>query len=669
MATSINVYICGVKFKIRMKKIYFIIALCCTMTSYSQVVINEIDADTPGTDAAEFIELKSALPNFSLNGYVLVFFNATSSGTASLSYSAIDLDGYLTDVNGIIHFGNSLVSPTPASILINNTIQNGPDAVALYLGNATDYPLNTPATNVGLIDALAYSNNATAQPTALMTIFGLTTCVNENANSAAGTESIQRKNDGTYEVKAPTPGMNNDGSGVPLTYLGIDAHTTVVNEGSAIDITFTTSEPVANNLSIFFTLNNGSFNSSDYTGATTVTILAGQTTAIAVIQTLNDGVNEGDEEMKITVSGLATGYSLHNNNVIVRVLDINFVVLPFGNPANPTYGNVTSTAPTGYYNSLEGLSGAALKQAIQDIIANPSIVHAHSYGDIINILKTADQNPANSNQIWMIYTEQPRSKIDYQTESSIVGKWNREHIYSQSRGNYGDLYNTNPDGINVWSSTGPDDIGAGLSDAHHLRAVDGQENSSRGNKNYGVDYNGPAGGIGSWKGDVSRAVFYMAVRYNGLNVVNGNPVDGTFGQIGDLATLLNWNHSDPGDDFEMNRNNYIYTWQQNRNPFIDYPLLADYIWGTHTGEQWFSTLSTQQFSTSNVMLYPNPAQDYVMVSGVNEGAVDIYSMSGAQLYSAEFTSESRIPLNLSSGIYMMKISSENNSIIKKLIVR
>ena len=636
--------------------------------SYGQVLINEIDTDTPSTDDKEFIELKSATANFSLDGYVLVFFNGTSSGNGNLSYYAIDLDSYITDANGIIHFGNSLVSPTPAILVVNALLQNGPDAVALYQAKATDFPNKTAATTTGLIDAMAYSNVIT-QPTALMIIFGLSVCINENANGVAATESMQRKTDGTYEVKVPTAGMNNDGSGIPLTYLSFDAHTTTRNEGQVIDITFTSTQPITvNNLNISFTLNNGSFNSNDYSGTTSITIPIGSTTATRTISILNDGVNEGDEEMKISVFGLPAGYSLYNNNVIVRIIDMNFTVLPFGTPVNPTHGNVTSTAPTGYYNSLEGLAGPALKQAIQNIIANPALVHAHSYGDVINILKTADQNPLNSNQVWLIYNEQPRSKIDYQTGSSIVGKWNREHIYCQSRGNYGDLYNTNPDGMNVWASSGPNDIGAGLSDAHHLRAVDGQENSSRNNRNYGVDYNGPAGAPDSWKGDVSRALFYMAVRYNGLSVVNGDPADGTVGQIGDLATILNWNHLDLSDDFEMNRNNYIYTWQVNRNPFIDYPLLADYIWGTHAGEVWHASLSTAEFGENTVAVYPNPAKDYVMISGVDGGAVEIFTMSGARLYGASFTSETQIPLSLTRGIYLMKIASNQGNTIKKLIV-
>ncbi len=653
-----------------MRKLFFTIALLFAFTSYSQVVINEIEADTPSADDKEFVELKSVTPNFSLDGYVLVFFNGTTSGTGNLSYYAIDLDSYITDVNGIIHFGNALVSPTPAILVVNAMIQNGPDVVALYQGNDVDFPLNTAATNVGLIDALAYSNSATIQPTTLMTTFGLTTCVNENEGSAAATKSIQRKNDGTYEVKTPTPGMNNDGSGIILTYLSLTVNATTITEGGSFNITFTSTQPITvSPLVINFSLNNGSFNSNDFSGTTSVTIPVGATVGSRTIQILNEGNNEGDEELKITANSIPTNYSLYNNNVIVRVLDANFTTLPFGTPANPTFGIVSTTAPNGYYNTLEGLSGASLKQAVQNIIANPAEVRAHSYGDVVNILKTADQNPENSNQVWLIYTEQPRSKIDYQTGSSIVGKWNREHIYCQSRGNYGDLYNTNPDGINVWSASGPDDIGAGLSDAHHLRAVDGQENSSRNNRNYGVDYNGPVGAPGSWKGDVSRALFYMAVRYNGLNVVDGNPVDGTFGQIGDLTTLLSWNHLDPADDFEMNRNNYIYTWQVNRNPFIDYPELADYIWGTNTGQPWFAALATTKFSDSNVVLYPNPAQKVVMISGLNSGTLEIYSMSGAKLYSTVFQGETQIPIDLANGIYMAKITDDQTSITKKLIIK
>jgi hypothetical protein len=641
----------------------------------AQVVINELDADTPSTDNLEFIELKSVTPNFSLDGYVLVFFNGSTTGLTSISYYALDLDGKTTDINGIIHFGNSQVSPTPKIIFPSATIQNGPDAIGLYLGNASDFPLNTVATATGLIDAIAYSNSTTVQPTTLMSTFGITICTNENQTNLASTKSIQRKADGTYEVKTPTPGLNNDGSGIVLTYITMTPSVTSISEGQSFTITFTTSQVVTgSNLVINFVLNNGSFTNTDFSGTLSVTIPVGATTGSTTIQVLDDGVNDGDEELSIFIGTIPAGYSLDNNNVIVRVTDVNFTVLPFGTPANPSYGNVTSTVPLGYYSSLEGLSGAALKQALQDIIANPSVVRVHNYDDVWDILKTSDQNPENSNQVWLIYTETPRSKIDLQLGNSNVGKWNREHIYCQSRGGFStgtDYLTPFSDGITIWTATtGANDIGAGVCDAHHIRAVDGQENSSRNNRNYGVDYNGPiATPTTTWKGDVARACFYMAVRYDGLNVVNGNPSENSIGQIGDLATLLTWNQTDPRDDFEMNRNNYIYTWQVNRNPFIDYPNLADYIFGANFGQPWFSTLSNTDFVLNKVTIYPNPTKDYFIVSGLdNTSKIELFNTVGSKVFESEFTGEQQFNIEVTAGIYLAKITTDDKFVIRKILM-
>ena len=73
--------------------------------SYGQVVINELDSDTPGIDDKEFVELKSTVPNFSLDGYVLVFFNgnAESASTGNKSYLTISLNGLTTDANGLVY--------------------------------------------------------------------------------------------------------------------------------------------------------------------------------------------------------------------------------------------------------------------------------------------------------------------------------------------------------------------------------------------------------------------------------------------------------------------------------------------------------------------------------------------------------------------------------------
>src|SRR5690606_19865935 len=139
--------------------------------------------------------------------------------------------------------------------------------------------------------------------------------------------------------------------------------------------------------------------------------------------------------------------------------------------------------------------------------------------------------------------------------------------------------------------------------------VDGPENSSRGNQHYG-QYNGPSGTLGGFKGDVARSVLFMELRYNGLQVVNGFP-EGTDGELGDLATLLDWHRNDPPDDFEMNRNNVIYTWQVNRNALIDYPDLVEYIWGNNIGEVWEQPLSVNEVSDQTIKVFPNPTYNRI----------------------------------------------------------
>ena len=641
--------------------------LCCFLSN-AQLVINEFDSDTPSTNDKQFVEIKSATPSFSLTGYVLVLFNGTGS-QANLSYYVLDLDGITTDLNGLALIGNSLVSPVPVDIITDSTFQNGPDGAAIYLGNATDFPAGTTATNTNLIDALVYETGDTIEATSLLATFGITMQIDENLNSLQTTQSIQRKNDGTYEVKTPTPGATNDGSGFVYNGLTINVVATEYTEGQTLNITFTTQTNVTTPLTFNYSLSSGNFNTSDYTGSLSVTIATGTNTTVKTITLVDDVIDEGDENMKINVSTIPSQYVRMNDNIIIRILDNDFVVAPWGTPLNPTYGIVTSTAPVGYYNSLEGKSGALLKQALQDIIANPAVVHAHNYGDMETILKKADQNPLNSNQVWLMYTEIPRSKLDIQETGINTGKWNREHIYPQSRGGYSDGTASIPDGINNWAATDANDILAGHADAHHIRAEDGPENSSRGNKDYG-EYLGPTGNQGSWHGDVARAVFYMAVRYNALSVVNGNPANTTVGQLGDLALLLQWNQTDPKDDFEMNRNNFIYTWQVNRNPFIDYPNLAEYIWGANIGQPWFSTLSTQQFSDDSVVVYPNPANDFVVISGIqNESKVSIYTITGSLVLETALSNETRLPLPISSGVYLMKITSYSKTILKKLIVQ
>ena len=655
------------------------------LTSYfsnAQVVINEFDADNPGSNDYQIVELKTPLANTPLDGYVLVFFNGTT-GAGTASYLSFDLDGKVTDINGNFLAGCVSVSPSPSLLINNGALQIGPDVVALYSGNASDFPIGTVATATNLIDAVAYSNSATTSPSTMMGILGISTCYVDVQPLGSISKSIQRKSDGTYEVKAPTPKANNDLGGIPINYMTTTFDAASYTEGQTVNITFTTSSPVTSNITFTISLNNGNFNSSDFTYDTTnsVTITSGASVATKTINLTDDVLEEGDEEFVLLISALPPDVEVNNNSILRRVADNDFQVANFGTPLAPTYGQVSSTAPAGYYASLEGLSGAALKQALQDIIANPSEVHLHSYADMWDIIRTADTNPLNSGQIWDMYLEAPMSKIDQQSGSSIVGKWNREHIFCQSRGGFNVALGDYAEGIGVWNNTSAASTIDGVSDAHHIRAENGQENSSRNNKNYGTVnsatvYAGPVGTQGSWHGDVARSLFYMAVRFNGLNIVNGDPSEylpsSTIGSgnIGDLATLLSWNVSDKRDDFEMNRNNYVQTWQHNRNPFIDYPLLADYIFGAQYGQPWFSALASTSFEVSEVKVFPNPATEHIFLSGLlGTSNVEIFSVSGAKVFEKTINEDQMIPIDFETGMYFVKISNDDKQIVKKIIVK
>ena len=648
------------------KKLLAVILLFFASTTlFSQVVINELDCDTPGIDDQEFVELKSDTPNFSLDGYVLVFFNGSSSGGDS-SYMTIDLDGAVTDVNGLLLIGSSTVTPFPQFLISPNVIQNGADAVAIYLGDDTDFPEGTLATQTNLIDALAYDTND-SDDTNLMALLGLTEQISEGASN--NTNSIQRNDDGSYTATTPTPRALNEGGGVVFNAISISTALTQYGEGDTFDITFTAQENVTEDFQFDFTLNNGTFDTSDFTGTTTVTIPNGQNAVTTSITIIDDAIDEGDEELLIRFSGLEPPYIPFNNFIKIRVIDNDFTVAPFGTPINPTYGVVESTQPSGYYNSLDELSDTALRQALQDIIAEEGVVRAQTYTDVIDILKEADQNPENSNQVWLVYLEQGRAKLDFQTTSNNVGTWNREHTFPRSRGGFDSIEEDEVgDGIDIFWNTTADSLRHGNSDAHALRAVDGPENSSRGNQFYG-EYNGPSGTLGGFKGDVARSVFYMAVRYNGLEIVNGFP-EGLTGQFGDLATLLDWHRNDPPDDFEMNRNNVVYQWQFNRNPFIDQPDLVEYIWGNMVGQVWNQELGIDDVDVGQIKVYPNPTSRGVYISGINNPAsVEVFAVDGRKVYTENISGgNAYLNINVSPGMYLLNIVSEERTIVKKIIV-
>ncbi|MEU4997906.1 endonuclease [Streptomyces sp. NPDC021622] len=235
-----------------------------------------------------------------------------------------------------------------------------------------------------------------------------------------------------------------------------------------------------------------------------------------------------------------------------------------------------AAAPVGayddtYYQDALGKTGPELKSALHTIISDQTKL---SYDQVWDALKVTDEDPANSNNVRLLYTDRSQSKGD---NGGDPDQWNREHVWAKSHGDFG-------------TATGPG------TDIHHLRPEDVSVNSTRGNKDF--DNGGSAVGEApgnftdsdsfeprdAVKGDVARMILYMAVRYDGedgfADLEPNDKVDnGSAPAIGRLSVLKQWSDEDPPDAFEKNRNEVIFDqFQHNRNPFIDHPEWVDAIW-------------------------------------------------------------------------------------------
>jgi hypothetical protein len=184
------------------------------------VVINEVDSDSPGTDAAEFIELyNNSNQAVSLDGVVLVLYNGgTTAVPSQASYLTLNLTGETIPANGFLVVGNPGVTNVSSVTFSTNTLQNGSDAVALYVGNAASYPNGTLANAAPgyLVDAVVYE---TSDDDATSLISALTPGepqADEGANPASETVAVARIPDGgarfdtnLYVAQTPTPGATN----------------------------------------------------------------------------------------------------------------------------------------------------------------------------------------------------------------------------------------------------------------------------------------------------------------------------------------------------------------------------------------------------------------------------------------------------------------------------
>lgn len=239
--------------------------------------------------------------------------------------------------------------------------------------------------------------------------------------------------------------------------------------------------------------------------------------------------------------------------------------------ALPAHGQ--NDPPAGYYSTATG-TGTTLKSQLHNIIDGHTV---YSYNALRSLLQITDAVPGQPGFMDVVY-DTPHVNVAAITGGSIPGwdsaaTWNREHTWPRSRG---------------VGSSGPDN-----SDMHQLRPSLTQTNSDRGSFSFGGAFGSLNGNYGLlndggtvWypgdedAGRMARQMFYMAVRYDGSDSstsdleLSNSSSPGT-NQLGKLNRLLEWHYAAPVDDFERLRNDRIFSYQNNRSPFIDRP---EYVW-------------------------------------------------------------------------------------------
>ncbi|KAF1460471.1 hypothetical protein FQV24_0014452, partial [Spheniscus mendiculus] len=176
-------------------------------TEYT-LLINEVNADSPGEDTSEFVELyHTSGQTARLDGYYLVFYN----GNGNRAYKVLNLQGKVTDSQGLFLVGSSSVNP--AIVIPKNTIQNGPDAIALYYGKG-NYKEGMSVTSYGLVDALVHKTKKMDRADTLVRVLtpGRDAFL-EDSTFRTMDESIERcrgaDSQWIFQVAMPTPGTDN----------------------------------------------------------------------------------------------------------------------------------------------------------------------------------------------------------------------------------------------------------------------------------------------------------------------------------------------------------------------------------------------------------------------------------------------------------------------------
>ncbi len=333
---------------------------------------------------------------------------------------------------------------------------------------------------------------------------------------------------------------------------------------------------------------------------------------------------------------------------------------------------IYSQIPPGYYNSVAGLSGNALKSALNDIIdGHVEFPYTSSSMDAWDVLKLADQDPDTPTNVIGLYSN---FSMNGPLEYNNARGWSREHVWAKSRGDF---------------STSP---GIGT-DLHNLRAEDISTNTARNNRNFDeatiqyIDGSGNYFGTTDsytsatewiWeprdevKGDVARIIFYMSVRYEGehgeldLELTDSIlPKSSKLPLHGNARTLYRWHLADTVSAAERRRNDTIFKYQQNRNPFVDHPEYVAAIYGATYGTT-VGEVATQRATPVLLTVFPTPSTDSFTVS-LNNGVlrvVSIYDARGVRILQQHLNSTNRMKFQtpLKRGFYTIEAIDANNRI-------
>ena len=272
--------------------------------------------------------------------------------------------------------------------------------------------------------------------------------------------------------------------------------------------------------------------------------------------------------------------------------------------------------PRDYYpNSLEGKNGAELKTELHNLLKNHTRLPygSRDYNQIActwTVFKKSDVRP--NGKVWDMYSN---NSYNFSNGAGATKGMNIEHSVPKSW--WGDAYDETATPLTRFKYDGSYDL-------HHLTPSDAAANTAKSNYPLGeVDSplfdngvtkvgTGQANGRATnlfepadeYKGDFARMYLYFVTCYQDYSwkssalsmfAQNSYPTLNAYGQ----SLLLKWHRQDPVSQKEIDRDNAVYSFQGNRNPFIDYPNMVEYIWGDSTNYEFsFSGQSTSAPSIS-----------------------------------------------------------------------